>query len=65
MNGPPKVVLKTRSAPGPIPAKKGIYSSKIINKMPPTMHKAYFHHTLKKALAPDSFVPGNIAIFCI
>ena len=60
MNGPPNVVENNKSAPGPNCKKNGTYSNKIMNKMPPTIHKAYFHQTLKKALTPCSFVPGTL-----
>ena len=60
INGPPKVEENNKSAPGPSCAKNGIYSSKTMTRMPPTMHKAYFHHTLKKALTPGSPVPATL-----
>lgn len=60
MNGPPKVEENNKSAPGPNCKKNGIYSSKMMVRIPPTMHNAYFHQTLKKALNPLSFVPGNL-----
>lgn len=57
INGPPNVVPKIKSAPGPIPIKNGMYSKRMIKRMPPTILSAYFHHTLKKALTPSSPVP--------
>ena len=60
MNGPPNVGENNKSAPGPNCMKNGMYSSKTMNKIPPTIHKAYLHQTLKKALNPLSFVPGNL-----
>ena len=60
MNGPPNVVENNKSAPGPSCMKNGMYSIKTTNKIPPTMHKAYFHQTLKKALMPFSFVPATL-----
>ena len=36
----PKVEPKSRSAPGPIPAKKGMYSIRITIRIPPTMQSA-------------------------
>ena len=62
MNGPPNVDENNRSAPGPNCKKNGMYSIKMINRIPPTIHKAYFHHTLKKALMPFSFVPGTLLV---
>ena len=60
MNGPPKVVENNKSAPGPNCKKNGTYSIRITTKMPPTIHNAYFHQTLKKALTPLSPVPGTL-----
>ena len=60
MNGPPNVGENNKSAPGPSCMKNGIYSSKTMNKIPPTIHKAYFHQTLKKALIPFSLVPTTL-----
>ena len=60
MNGPPNVVENIKSAPGPSCMKNGMYSIKTIKRIPPTMHKAYFHQTLKKDLNPFSFVPGSL-----
>ena len=59
MNGPPNVDENSKSAPGPACKKNGIYSIKTISKIPPTIHKAYFHQTFMKALKPFSFVPGK------
>ena len=52
MKGPPKVGLNSRSAPGPISAKKGMYSSSISSKTPPTMQKALRHQLLRKPFTP-------------
>ena len=60
INGPPKVVENNKSAPGPSCKKNGMYSIRITTKIPPTIHKAYFHQTLKKALIPFSEVPGTL-----
>ena len=54
MNGPPNVDPKSRSAPGPIPRKNGMYSRRMTRRIPPAMQKAFFHHALKKPLAPGS-----------
>ena len=62
INGPPNVVEKSKSAPGPSCKKNGMYSRRMITKIPPTMHKAYFHQTLKKALIPGSFVPLTLPV---
>ena len=57
INGPPKVVENNKSAPGPNCKKNGIYSINTINRTPPTMHRAYFHQTLRNPLIPGSLVP--------
>ena len=40
IKGPPKVGEKSKSAPGPIPKKNGMYSIKITIKIPPTIASA-------------------------
>ena len=60
MNGPPKVDENNKSTPGPKFAKNGMYSIKMMIKIPPHIDKAYFHHTLKKFLIPGSVVPSTL-----
>ena len=52
INGPPKVEPNSRSAPGPTPAKNGMYSISTIRMMPPHMTKAVRSQVLKKPTAP-------------
>jgi len=57
MNGPPNVGLNRRSAPGPHPMKKGMYSTKINNRMPPTISRAFLDQQERKPLKPFLAVP--------
>ena len=59
MKGPPKVEPNSRSAPGPIPAKKGIYSMSIISTMPPAMQRALRHQQDMKPPKPGLFAAGG------
>ena len=59
INGPPKVEPNKRSAPGPIPAKKGMYIIKQIINMPPAIHSAFFHQHDMNPLNP-----GILVAFC-
>ena len=52
INGPPNVDEKSKSAPGPTPAKNGMYSIKVINKTPPTIDKATLQKVLRNPFAP-------------
>ena len=62
INGPPKVEENNKSTPGPILAKNGMYSNKMMKIIPPAIHKAYFHQTFMKFLNPGSVVPCTLPI---
>ena len=62
MNGPPKVDENNKSTPGPILAKNGMYSNKMIKIIPPAIQRAYFHQTFMKFLKPGSVVPSTLPI---
>ena len=52
IKGPPKVELNSRSAPGPIPAKKGMYSMRTITSTPPIISRALRHQQPKNPFQP-------------
>ena len=69
MNGPPNVELNSRSAPGPISRKNGIYSTSTIRNTPPAITNAFFSQQIisEETELPDALscliCPNILALF--
>ena len=55
MKGPPNVKPKSRSIPGPAPAKKGIYSIKVTSRTPPAIMRRLVPQLCIKPTKPSLY----------